>query len=136
MIRIVRGPTWVVAGGCILALSGCDLSGSEPSRAPIELGFYIGVTPANRPAFVDIGRQRETLREQGVEPSSDLVRWLPVSDIKNWIEDPSERGAVETDAASYFQLNGGLVGARRGEEYYILVHTAPDRRMAYSKEGP
>lgn len=136
MIGLIRLRLCSVVIGFVIAATGCGTRDSVCSPLAVKLGFYIAVTVTNLPAAVDIAKQREKLGEQGAESSSHIVQWLPIANIRNWIKDTSERSAINADAVSYFESNWRLVGARKADEYYLLVHTASDKTMQYCREAP
>jgi SecD/SecF fusion protein len=95
------------------------------------LEFHIAVQPS-KPEGVNVEEQREQLAEFGPDntKNQESVRWYPVNDLKQWVDDPSELATLQADPAGFFALRR-LVGAEYDGQYYLLLRTSKNDCMTH-----
>lgn len=98
----------------------------QPARSldvgPVRLGFAIPVREQELQ-----GIDEAEVRAGSKDPPF-AARWFPLRDNALWYATESEKTSLESDPAAFFQ-SIGLIGIRRDDTCYVLIHTSSDMSM-------
>jgi SecD/SecF fusion protein len=80
-----------------------------------------------------IQQKREELRTQGPRGASigSPMVWMPVDDIRQWINDSRARELLDEDPQAFFAQLHGVIGQQYGEDYYLLLWNTPAKSMTH-----
>ncbi len=114
------------------------------------LGFRITVDPGSEISEENADRRRKELTEKGPagqNPAADM-RWFRIDDPLKNVEDAVSNEAkstgksrkklfafyqkqLEEETTNFFRVHGNVVGAKYGDDYYVLLWNVPERRLIH-----
>jgi SecD/SecF fusion protein len=94
------------------------------------LDFHIAVRPSTA-AGVNINQLRAQLLERGpTGVESNIARWFPINDLKQFYEKPVHLESLRADPVAYFDARD-LAGAEYDGKYYLLLYTTDAKAITH-----